>query len=113
MSQHRDVSSRTQCLLVRICLALIGAAPVSGCAWFSPDAGMGVVANVAERELNKDVAGIRTPDEAEAVRLAVHRLLARPLTADAAVQVALLNNRGLQAAYNELMLAEAAMVEAT
>jgi outer membrane protein TolC len=74
---------------------------------------MGVVASVAERELNKDVAGIRTPDEAETVRLAVHRLLARTLTADAAVQVALLNNRGLQAAYNELMLAEAAMVEAS
>jgi outer membrane protein TolC len=113
MSRHRDISSRTQFLVARICLALIGAALVSGCAWFSPDAGMGVVANVAERELNKDVAGIRTSDEAEAVRLAVHRLLARPLTADAAVQVALLNNRGLQAAYNELMLAEAAMVEAS
>jgi outer membrane protein TolC len=113
MSQDRDISSRAQFRVVYICLALIAAALLSGCAWFSPDAGMGVVANVAERELNKDVAGIRTPDEAEAVRLAVHRLLARPLTADAAVQVALLNNRGLQAAYNELMLAEAAMVEAS
>src|SRR5947208_6213432 len=113
MSQDRDISSRTQFRVARICLALIVAALVSGCAWFSPDAGMGVVANVAERELNKDVAGIRTPDEAETVRLAVHRLLARPLTADTAVQVALLNNRGLQAAYNELMLAEAAMVEAS
>jgi outer membrane protein TolC len=37
--------------------------------------------------------------------------LARTLTADAAVQIALLNNRGLQAAYNELALAEAQMVE--
>jgi outer membrane protein TolC len=113
MSQDRDISSRAQFRVARISLALIAAALLSGCAWFSPDAGMGVVANVAERELNKDVAGIRTHDEAEAVRLAVHRLLARPLTADAAVQVALLNNRGLQAAYNELMLAEAAMVEAS
>jgi len=84
---------------------------VSGCAWFSPDAGMGVVATIAERELNKDVAAIRTPGEAEAVAIAVRRLLGRTLTADAAVQVALLNNRGLQAAYNELALAEAAMVE--
>jgi outer membrane protein TolC len=84
---------------------------VSGCAWFSPDAGMGVVATIAERELNKNVAAIRTPDEAEAVAIAVRRLLGRTLTADAAVQIALLNNRGLQAAYNELALAEAAMVE--
>ena len=72
---------------------------------------MGVVATIAERELNKDVAAIRTPGEAEAVAIAVRRLLGRTLTADAAVQVALLNNRGLQAAYNELALAEAAMVE--
>jgi outer membrane protein TolC len=113
MSQHRAISSRAQFRRARMCLALIGAALLTGCAWFSPDAGMGVVADVAQRELNKDVAGIRTPDEAETVRLAVHRLLARALTADAAVQVALLNNRGLQAAYNELMLAEAAMVEAS
>ena len=35
------------------------------------------------------------------------------LTADTAVQIALLNNRGLQAAYNELALAEAEMVEAS
>jgi outer membrane protein TolC len=113
MSHHWAISSRAQFRRARICLALIGAALLTGCAWFSPDAGMGVVADVAQRELNKDVAGIRTADEAETVRLAVHRLLAHPLTADAAVQVALLNNRGLQAAYNELALAEAAMVEAS
>jgi outer membrane protein TolC len=84
---------------------------VSGCAWFSPDAGMEVVANIADRELHKDVAAIRTPDEAEAVGIAVRRLLGRTLTADAAVQIALLNNRGLQATYNELAFAEAQMVE--
>src|SRR5262249_21622368 len=39
--------------------------------------------------------------------------LARPLSADAAVQVALLNNRGLQAAYNELGLAETALIRET
>jgi outer membrane protein TolC len=72
---------------------------------------MGLVATIADRELNKDVAAIRTLDDAEAVAIAVRRLLGRTLTADAAVQVALLNNRGLQGAYNELALAEAAMVE--
>jgi outer membrane protein TolC len=84
---------------------------LSGCAWFSPDAGMGVVANVADRELDKDVAAIRTPDQAEAAAIAVRRLLGRTLTADAAMQIALLNNRGLQAVYSELGLAEAQMVE--
>jgi len=37
----------------------------------------------------------------------------RLLTADAAVQIALLNNRGLQASYNELGIAEAAMVRSS
>jgi outer membrane protein TolC len=94
-----------------LCVAPLAVMMLSGCAWFSPDAGMGVVANVADRELDKDVAAIRTPDQAEAVTIAVRRLLGRTLTADAAVQIALLNNRGLQAVYSELALAEAQMVE--
>jgi outer membrane protein TolC len=86
---------------------------LSGCAWFSPDAGMGVVAGIADRELKKDVAVIRTPEQADFARDAVRHLLKRTLTADAAVQIALLNNRGLQAAYNELGIAEATMVAAS
>jgi outer membrane protein TolC len=42
----------------------------------------------------------------------VKELLGAPLTADAAVQVVLLNNRGLQAAYAELGIAEADLVQA-
>src|SRR5439155_16487309 len=62
---------------------------VSGCTWFSPDAGMGVVATIAQQELKKDVAAIRSP-EAEAAAVTVRRLLNRTLTAYAAVQIALL-----------------------
>ncbi len=123
MSRYRAISwrscrhivqvPRAPCRVARAGIALTVLTMVSGCTWFSPDAGMGVVATVAERELHKDVAAIRTPDEAEAVAIAVRRLLGRTLTADAAVQIALLNNRGLQAAYNELALAEAALVEAS
>ena len=72
---------------------------------------MTVVANVAAETINKDVASIRTEDDAERAKGIVHGLLRRSLTADAAVQVALLNNRGLQASYNELALAEADMVQ--
>src|SRR5919109_1349746 len=93
--------------------ALLACILLGGCAWFSPDAGMGVVAAVTEREIQKDVIAIRTPDDAEVARAAVRRLLARTLTADSAVQIALLNNRGLQAAYAELAAAEARMVEAS
>ncbi len=74
---------------------------------------MDVVAAIAGDALNKDVVQIRTADEAAAARARTWRLLRRPLTADAAVQIALLNNRGLQAAYNELGIAEAVMVESS
>ena len=93
--------------------ALAAALLLSACKTFSPDGGMDAVAGFAGQELNKDVIAIRSADEAAAARAAVERLLKRPLTADAAVQIALLNNRGLQAAYNALGLAEANMIEAS
>ena len=86
---------------------------LSACQKFSPDGGMDVVASIAGSELNKDVAALRTPAAEQAARARVSALLRRPLTADAAVQIALLNNRGLQAAYNELGITEAVMVEAS
>jgi outer membrane protein TolC len=91
--------------------ALLSAPALSGCATFSPDGGMTVVANIADETLNKDVISILTAEDAEAARSAVQHLLRRSLTVDTAVQIALLNNRGLQAAYNELALAEADMVQ--
>ena len=99
--------------LLRTGMALGGALMLADCAAFSPDGGMGPVATYATQELGKDVAAIRNEDDADAARAAVERLLKRPLTADAAVQIALLNNRRLQAAYNELAVAEADMVQAS
>ena len=90
--------------------ALLAALLLSGCASFSPDGGMTVVADVASEAIRKDVISIRTADDAERARELVGRLLRRTLTVDSAVQIALLNNRGLQASYNELALAEADMV---
>jgi outer membrane protein TolC len=84
---------------------------LSGCASFSPDSGMGVVTATVSQDLGKQAAALRTPDDAAAARSTTARLLSRPLSADAAVQVALLNNRGLQAAYNELAIEEARAVE--
>ncbi|MCA1452550.1 TolC family protein [Bradyrhizobium sp. BRP22] len=92
-------------------LLLIVGAVLSACASFSPDSGMTVVAAATEQTIGKDVAFLRSADDAERIRGTVRRLLSRPLTADAAVQVALLSNKGLQAAYNELALAETDLVE--
>src|SRR6266478_3795630 len=93
---------------------LLSASLLTGCATFSPDGGMTVVADVAGETIKKDVVSIRTADDAERVQNTVRGLLLRRgLTADTAVQIALLNNRGLQASYNELALAEADLVGAS
>ncbi|VIO65822.1 hypothetical protein CI1B_09300 [Bradyrhizobium ivorense] len=91
-------------------LLLLASSALAGCASFSADRGMGVVSDVTERAIGKDVAFVRSADEAATVDAAVKRLLAHNLTADHAVQVALLNNKGLQAAYSELALAETDLV---
>jgi len=95
----------------RSALALTVSLLLSGCATFSPDRGMGVVADIADHTIKKDVIAIRNTDDAVVATDAVKRLLGQPLTVETAVQVALLNNRGLQSAYNELALAEADMVQ--
>ena len=95
----------------RSVLALTVSLLLSGCATFSPDRGMGVVADIADHTIMKDVVAIRSVDEAQRADDDVKRLLRRTLNVDTAVQVALLNNRGLQAAYNELALAETDLVQ--
>jgi outer membrane protein TolC len=101
-----QLRSKSACTIV-----LLSAFLLSGCATLSPDGGMNVVAKVAGETINKDVVSIRTEDDVEWAKGAVKGLLRRSLTVDAVVQIALLNNRGLQASYNELALAEAGMVQ--
>jgi outer membrane protein TolC len=95
------------------CGALAALALLAGCAGFSPDGGMLAVNTITAPALGQEAAALRTPDDAAAADARVRALLRQPLSADRAVQVALLNNRELQAAYNALGLAEAAMVQAS
>ena len=74
---------------------------------------MDVVSGIAAADMKKDAYKIDGEEAAAAARARVQRLLASTLSVDAAVQVALLNNKGLQAAYNELGFAEATRVEAS
>jgi outer membrane protein TolC len=90
--------------------ALFAMLLLSGCASFSPDGGLDVVADLSQT-IKKDVAFVRTADEAQQVDARVHHLLRRRLDVEAAVQIALLNNKGLQATYNELALAEASAIQ--
>jgi outer membrane protein TolC len=92
----------------RLLPALVAAA-LAGCASLADDAGLGAVEQASGHELKAS----RTAEDAQAIDRRVGEMLARPLTADAAVQVALLNNRGLQAAFAELGVADAERVQAS
>jgi outer membrane protein TolC len=85
---------------------------LTGCTPFSSDGGMSAVQIAAANELNKDVIKIDEANGAFA-ETQVRTLVAKPLTASSAVQIALLANRDLQAAYNGLGISEAQMVEAS
>lgn len=97
----------------RAAAGLLLTALLPGCASLSRDGGLAAVNDITRPALAMDAAAHRTPEEADAARARIAALLRRPLSADSAVQIALLNNRGLQAAYNALGLSEAAMVQAS
>lgn len=95
--------------------ALIGASLilVAGCASVNPDAAFSDVQKTASERLGgKEVLWSRGTPEDKAAQDAVARLLESPLTADSAVQVALLGNRRLQAEYEDLGIAQADLVQA-
>lgn len=95
-----------------LALAAIAVVTLSGCASFSTDGGFGPVEQVAKDRLGKQVTWVRSDADRDAIDQRVAQLLEQPLSADDAVQIALLNNRGLQASFSELGISEADMVQA-
>ena len=91
----------------------VSALLLSACASFSPDAGLSVARTVVHTELKKDIAKVTNEAEATSVQARADQMLRRALTPDSAVQVALLKNRGLQASFNDLGVAEAVYIQAT
>ena len=85
---------------------------LSACAEFSPDGGMETVAAIAGDAGGGQVVKLHNDEEIRGAEDRVRQLLRRRrLSANSAVQIALLNNKGLQATYNELALSEAKGVE--
>jgi cobalt-zinc-cadmium efflux system outer membrane protein len=96
----------------KVLTAVLAAAVLSGCATIQPRAGFDdVEAIVAERTGARVHWNQGTPAD-QAVADSVQSLLAGELTADEAVQIALLNNRNLQATYENLSVAQADLVRA-
>ncbi|MBI5786072.1 MAG: TolC family protein [Rhodocyclales bacterium] len=95
-------------------LAMAGWAFVlAGCATFSEDGGFARVEEIGQARLGQKATWQRTAAEVASAQAKASELLARPLGAEDAVQLALLNNRGLQATYAELGIAEANLVQAS
>lgn len=74
---------------------------------------MSPVTDSVRREIGRDAVKLSSAEETHRARERVQALLSEPLSEDAAVQIALLNNRGLQAAYNDLGISEAEYVQAS
>ncbi len=93
-------------------LALAALIGLAGCASVRPQAAFSdVQETLAGRTDVRTVWRTGSEEDARADRSA-DSLLAAPLTADAAVQVALLNNRRLQAVYEDVGVAQADLVQA-
>jgi hypothetical protein len=96
----------------RVLSAVALAAILAGCASFSQDGGFATVEQTTRERLGKDVLWARSDSERDVADERVTALLAKPLSMDDAVQVALLNNRGLQATFYQLGITESDLVQA-
>jgi outer membrane protein TolC len=97
----------------RTAAALVAVLFLGGCATFSDDGGFGGVSSATtERGLKQQTVWVRSEEDAKRTRALAAKLLEAPLSPDAAVQVALLSNPGLQATYADLGIAEADVVQA-
>jgi outer membrane protein TolC len=95
-----------------LALAVLCAALLGGCASFLPDGGFDAIQSATRSQLQKDVVWSRDDASRSQTQARIDALLEKPLSADDAVQIALLNNPGLQAAFNTLGIAEADWVAA-
>lgn len=85
---------------------------VAGCANVPREAGFADVRQVVAERTGFEVQWNQGSDADTAVESRVKTMLQEELTAEQAVQIALLNNRKLQATYEDLMVAQADLVSA-
>jgi outer membrane protein TolC len=98
--------------LLKTAAVLASALTLAGCASLSSDGGSAdVQALVAGNPLMAGSAAQRTPDEAS--QKSVDALLAKPLDAEAAVRIALVNGPRVQDAFATLQLSDAERVQAS
>jgi len=98
--------------MIRLTAMALASLVLAGCASFSSDGGFGSVDQLAKDRIGRSPSYQRTAEQSDAAHARVAELLKQPLSADSAVEIALLNNRELQASYAELGIAESGLVRA-
>ena len=95
----------------RVALAL-ASLTLAGCSSLAPDAAFSPLQAQTRTLLGHELAWPRDAEQQAEAERRVAALLAQPLSADAAVQIALLNHRGLRAALFDLAVLDAERVQA-
>jgi cobalt-zinc-cadmium efflux system outer membrane protein len=85
---------------------------ISGCASINPQPGFNQVKQQVSERLGKRIHWKQNSTEDRVVEASVRKMLQDDLTVEEAVQIALLNNPGLQATYEEIGIAQADVVQA-
>jgi outer membrane protein TolC len=85
---------------------------LAGCASFSPDGGFSKVSDLTKERTGQIAIWQRSQEDTDSANGRVSELLKQPLTSDTAVEIALLHNRGLQASFYQLGIAESDLVRA-
>jgi outer membrane protein TolC len=93
-------------------LPIVAAMLLAGCASLQPDAGFEGVRQASQRLAGVDPVWPRDDAARQHTGRELAQLLGQPLSMDAAVRVALLNNRHLQADFEALGIADAERVQA-
>jgi outer membrane protein, heavy metal efflux system len=96
----------------KLCASLTMAAALYGCAATPSECGIKDVQRMTTGRVGQTVEWRGRTIEDDRAQAAVNELLARPLTVHSAVQIALLNNRSLQATLEELAISQADLVQA-
>lgn len=104
--------AQSQALRAKPLTIALSALLLAGCATFSNDGGLDAVAAMTQERTGQPVAREKSPQDTVSMQTTIHQLLAQPLSAETAVQIALLNNKGLQASLADLGIAEADVVQA-
>ena len=103
---HAAIKSSTLIALISTSFAL------GGCATFSKDGGFGAVQDATQKHIKQEVVWPKTEAEQNKIDERVKALLAQRMDVEKAVQIALFNNKSLQASYYQLGISEADVVQA-